>query len=184
MKKLLCILLCGILSMSFVACGDSSSAKAETESVATDSSDSKESVSDDLTSVEPEEDTDEMFTLDSDQTNGDPSVDLDLTALSATMVYSEVFNMMTAPGEFQDMKIKMAGTCSIYVDEATGKTYYACIVQDATQCCSQGLEFVLNDSYSAEDYPANGDEIIIKGTFSTYTEGEMTYITMLDAEME
>ncbi len=180
MKKLLCILLCGILSMSFVACGDSAEAKDETSAKASES----EAVSDDLTAVEPEEDIDEMFTLDSDQSNGDPSVDLDLTALSATMVYSEVFNMMTAPDEFKDMKIKMAGTCSVYVDEATGKTYYACIVQDATQCCSQGLEFVLNDTYSAEDYPANGDEITIKGTFSTYTEGEMTYITMLDAEME
>ncbi len=182
MKKVLCILLCGILSMSLMACGDS--AQAKTETTASDASDTTEPVSDDLTAVEPAEDTDEMFVLDSDQSNGDPTVDLDLTALSATMVYSEVFNMMTAPDEFKDMKIKMDGICSIYVDETTGKTYYACIVQDATKCCSQGIEFVLNDSYSPEDYPANGDEITIKGTFATYTEGDLVYITMLDAEME
>lgn len=115
----------------------------------------------------------------------DPTVDLDLTALSSTMIYSEVFNMMMDPESYEGKSIKMDGNCSIYTDEATGETYYACIVQDATQCCSQGLEFVLDENeYSAEDYPAEGEEIVIKGTFSAYTEGEYMYITIKDSVLE
>lgn len=115
----------------------------------------------------------------------DPGVDLDLTALSSTMVYSEVFNMMMAPEEYEGKTIKMDGVCNVYQDSETGKTYYACIVQDATQCCSQGLEFVLDESqYEASDYPENGDEIVISGDFSTYTEGDYQYITILNSVLE
>ena len=92
---------------------------------------------------------------------------------------------MMDPESYEGKSIKMDGNCSIYTDEATGETYYACIVQDATQCCSQGLEFVLDENeYSAEDYPAEGEEIVIKGTFSAYTEGEYMYITIKDSVLE
>ena len=72
----------------------------------------------------------------------------------------------------------------MYQDPDTGKKYYACIVQDATQCCSQGLEFVLDENtYTEDDYPKVGDDITIKGTFTTYQENGNTYLTMLDSTL-
>lgn len=128
---------------------------------------------------------DEEIETEEDMSIKDPSVDVDLTTLSSTMVYSEVFNMMMEPMAYEGQTIKMDGNCAIYTDEETGNTYYTCVVQDATQCCSQGLEFLLDsEQYALEDYPADGDPIVIKGTFSTYEEDGGTYITIKDSVLE
>ena len=135
--------------------------------------------------VEENKSIDEEIETEEDMSIKDPSVDVDLTTLSSTMVYSEVFNMMMEPMAYEGQTIKMDGNCAIYTDEETGNTYYTCVVQDATQCCSQGLEFLLDsEQYALEDYPADGDPIVIKGTFSTYEEDGGTYITIKDSVME
>ncbi len=112
-------------------------------------------------------------------------VDVDLTELSATMVYSEVYNMMVVPGDYIGKTIKMNGSFAQYHDQNTGKNYYACIVKDATACCSQGIEFQLTDDYTyPKDYPKEGDEICVTGTFTTYYEGANGYCTLKDAVLE
>ena len=112
--------------------------------------------------------------------SGDPSVDVDLTALSATMVYSEVFQMMYYPENYIGKTVKMEGMYDHYHDDATGKDYYACIIQDATACCAQGIEFQLSDG----DYPADTtDDVMVKGTFETYEEDGAKYCTLVDAEL-
>ena len=70
-------------------------------------------------------------------------MDLDLTKLSSTMVYSEVFNIMMDPDEFVGKTIRMAGLFSVYQDRQSGNDYFSCLIEDATACCAQGLEFVL-----------------------------------------
>mgnify|MGYP002856058522 CR=1 FL=1 len=114
-----------------------------------------------------------------------PEVDVDLTTLSSTMVYSEVYNMMTTPDDYLGKNVKMAGNFAVYTDEATGKVYFACIIQDATACCAQGIEFVLAGDYRyPEDYPNVNDIITVTGTFNTYEEDGWVYCTLLDATME
>ncbi len=114
-----------------------------------------------------------------------PEIDVDLTKLSSTMVYSEVYNMMVDPDSYEGKTIKAYGPFSVYTDEATGKVYFACIIQDATACCSQGLEFQLAGDYTyPEDYPNVGDMITVTGKFSTYTEDGYLYISLLDAKLE
>ena len=111
-------------------------------------------------------------------------VDVDLTALSSTMVYAEVYNMMTAPSDYIGKTVKMEGPFATYHDEAADKWYFACIIKDATACCSQGIEFELaGDRKYPEDYPAEGDEICVVGVFDTYQEGESTYCTLRNAEL-
>ena len=110
-------------------------------------------------------------------------VDVDLTALSSTMVYSEVYNMMTAPDGYLGKTVKMEGQLAMYHDDATGKNYFACIISDATACCSQGIEFELTDEYTyPDDYPEVGEEICVTGTFDTYVEGEYQYCTLRNAK--
>ena len=172
MKRKLLIIMCSFSLVALTGCGS----KADSTDVSKDTVTTNQQVQEaESTEVEAEEET----------LASDPSVDLDLTTLSSTMVYSEVFNMMMEPMAYEGQTIKMDGNCAIYTDEETGNTYYACVVQDATQCCSQGLEFLLDaNQYAMEDYPAEGDPIVIKGTFSTYEEDGGTYITIKDSVME
>ncbi len=111
-------------------------------------------------------------------------VDVDLTQLSSTMVYSEVYNMMAAPEDYIGKTVRMSGQFAIYYDESTEVYYFACIVADATACCSQGIEFVLAGAEYPKDYPELGEEITVSGVFQTYQEGEYTYCTLLDAALE
>lgn len=110
------------------------------------------------------------------------AVDLDLTVLSSTMVYSEVYNMMLSPDDYVGKRIKMEGIFSIYYDEGSEKYYFACIIMDATACCSQGIEFEPSDEYSyPEDFPEAGSFVCVEGVFDTYMEGENMYCTLRDA---
>jgi hypothetical protein len=110
-------------------------------------------------------------------------IDVDLTVLSSTMVYSEVYNMMTKPDDYIGKMVKMQGPLACYHDEASGKWYYACIIQDATACCSQGIEFELAGKKAPDDYPSEGEQICVTGVFDTYKEGENTYCTLRNAEL-
>ena len=112
-------------------------------------------------------------------------IDVDLTQLSSTMVYSEVYNMLNKPDGYKGKTVKMNGAFSVYEDEATGNVYLACIIADATACCSQGIEFVLAGNHKyPDDYPELGSDITVVGTFGTYNEGEYTYCQLSDATLE
>jgi len=109
---------------------------------------------------------------------------VDLTALSSIMVYSEVYNMMMKPEEYIGKTVKMAGAFNVYYDETLDKYYFACVISDATACCSQGIEFELTGDYKyPDDYPEVGSEITVTGIFDTYVEGEFTYCTLRNATM-
>lgn len=111
-------------------------------------------------------------------------IDVDLTAMSSTMVYSEVYNMMTEPDGYMGKSVKMQGNFAVYFDETTEKFYYACLIADATACCSQGLEFILAEAFSfPEDYPEIGADITVTGIFDTYTENGYLYAQLIDATL-
>ena len=94
------------------------------------------------------------------------------------MVYSEVYNMMTIPEEYVGKTVRMEGLFSVYHDEESGVDYYACIIQDATACCAQGLEFV---PMNPEKCPEEGGNVKVEGTFDMYVEGDYTYCTLRNA---
>ena len=110
--------------------------------------------------------------------------DVDLTSMSSTIVYSEVYNMLLSPESYIGKTIKMRGAFAVY---ATGEgdqetLYYACLIADATACCSQGIEFVpTGDYHFPDDYPELGSEITVIGTFDTYIEDGYEYCTLRNA---
>lgn len=109
---------------------------------------------------------------------------VDLTVLSSTMVYSEVYHMMVTPGDFIGKTVKMQGTYTTFYDEAKQKRYDACVIQDATACCAQGIEFLLTDDYAyPDDYPIDGDTICVTGSFDTYHEDNYTYCVLKNASL-
>ncbi len=110
---------------------------------------------------------------------------MDLTKLSSTMVYSEVYNMMYAPDGYVGKTIKMTGLYNNYYDESQDITYYACIVQDATACCTQGVEFVPDEaSIELMASLTTSDKITVVGTFDTYEENGSKYCTLRNASVE
>lgn len=156
MKKAISIILAVTISICFAACSKSNETK-ESNSQST---------------------TTEQSTI--SPTN--QKADLDLTALSKTVVYSEVYNMLVTPSDYVGKTIKMKGNFNQYSDETTGKTYNSVIIPDAAACCQQGLEFELNDD-SALDNIEVGSEITVIGSFDTYTEGELLYCHLKDAQI-
>lgn len=85
------------------------------------------------------------------------------------MVYSEVYAMMVEPEQYVGKTVKMRGLFA--TQEYNGERLYACIVQDATACCAQGLEFETAEKLAyPDDYPKPGSEITVVGTFDSYKE--------------
>lgn len=118
------------------------------------------------------------------------SIDVDLTALSGTMVYAEVYNMMAAPEDYVGKLVKMAGQFMIsqaILEDGTpipDQIYYACVISDATACCAQGIEFLWSGEHSYPgDYPELGSEITVTGEFQTYEEDGLVYCQLADAEL-
>ena len=92
------------------------------------------------------------------------AVDIDLTKMSSTMVYSTVFNMVNNPAKFVGKTMRMRGEYTTYhisVNDPT-QIIHACLVRDAAGCCSQGLEFVLSNG----KYPTGASEITAVGTIA------------------
>ena len=111
-------------------------------------------------------------------------VDLDLTTMSSTMVYSEVFNMVTTPENYIGKTVKMRGTYMYYYDEKPDHYYFFCLISDAMACCSQGIEFALTKDYHyPEDYPKPDDEITVVGVFDSYEEEGNTYCILRNARL-
>lgn len=108
------------------------------------------------------------------------AIDVDLTALSSTMVYSEVYNMLTEPNRYIGKTVRMAGGYSAFLDESTGILYRVCMIADATACCAQGMEFILTD----ENYPEMESDITVVGTFQTYMDNGTQYCHLVDAVLE
>lgn len=112
-------------------------------------------------------------------------VDLDLTQLSKTMVYAEVYNIMVNPEDYVGKTVRMNGDYYIYTDDTTGQQYFYCVIRDATACCAQGIEFVLTGDYKfPEDYPEEGAFVTVSGRFDTYMEDDLLYCTLRDAVLE
>lgn len=93
-----------------------------------------------------------------------PSVDVDLTTLSSTMVYAEVYNMMMSPDDYIGKIVRLKGTFTSYEDQETGAIRCGVFVKDAAACCAQGFDVIMpEDAVYPEDYPASDTEVTIIG---------------------
>ena len=184
MKRLFCLLLAVCMTLSLCACGKDSEEGAGND---VSSSDEKSSASAESIPTPKEQET---------PGESEPSqpyagkVDVDLTVLSSTMVYSEVYNMLYFyPEDYYGKTVKANGIFAIYQMVVDGVTQpapvaYACIIADATACCAEGMEFVLEGDYTyPDDYPELGAEITVIGEFQSYEENGMTWYHLVNARL-
>ena len=130
-------------------------------------------------------DTAETSQASSEAQQPEEGIDYDLTTMSSTMIYSTVSNMILYPDVYEGKIVKLEGNFSVYHDEGGDKYIFAAIVPDATACCQQGIEFVLDGDYKyPDDYPEEGQSITIKGAFNSYDEYGFKYVQLLNAEMK
>ncbi|MBQ9046006.1 MAG: hypothetical protein IJ112_08700 [Oscillospiraceae bacterium] len=109
-------------------------------------------------------------------------VDVDLTKLSSTFVYSEVYNMVTNPDDYRGKLVKMDGTMNRYT--TTSRELYACLILDATACCAQGIAFEWAGEHAPSEYPPQGSLITVVGTFDTFEEDGVTYCYLANATLK
>mgnify|MGYP000829107034 CR=1 FL=1 len=190
MKRIFCLLLAACTTLSLCACG-----KGREKDAGNDTLSSNEEVSASAESIPTPK---EQETPDEQQTPEEPEqtqtsadgVEVDLTVLSSTMVYSEVYNMLyNDPAHYLGKTVKARGEFSIYQLVTDGvlqsdPVSYACIISDAAACCAEGMEFVLEGDYTyPDDYPELGTEITVIGEFQSYEENGMTWYHLVNARL-
>ena len=190
MKQLFCLLLATCMTVSLCACGKGSEKDAGNDTPSFDVEVSAPTES--IPAPNEQETPDEQQTPEKPeqtQTSAD-GVDVDLTVLSSTMVYSEVYNMLyNDPAHYLGKTVKARGTFSIYQLVTDGvlqpdPVSYACIISDAAACCAEGMEFVLEGDYTyPDDYPELGAEITVIGEFQSYEENGMTWYHLVNARL-
>ena len=103
-------------------------------------------------------------------------VDVDLTTMSSTMVYSYVYDMLSHPSDYKGQMVRMDGDSN-----TTHGGTHSCIVYDALGCCTEGIEYILPEE---EEYQDDGTKITVVGRFATYKKGEGTYFVLVDSVLE
>ena len=103
-------------------------------------------------------------------------VDMDLTQMNATMIYSIIYDLMVKPNDYYGKSLIVDGYFdTMYLDEFQTR-YFFVVVPDATACCVQGLEFKLpDDKVYPDDYPEPGTDIRVRGVLGSYEEAGQTY---------
>ena len=112
-------------------------------------------------------------------------VDIDLSRYSITMAQAELYNMMMEPERYEGKKVRLHGAFDVFEYEEHGAVHqsYACIIQDATACCAQGMEFVLASGSYPDDYPRIGEECTITGRYHVEEVDGLSYIRLVDSEL-
>ena len=184
MKQLFCLLLAACMMLSLCACGKDSGKDAGND---VSSSDEEAAAAAESIPTPKEQETPGKSKPSQSYAG---KVDVDLTVLSSTMVYSEVYNMLYYDQEsYYGKTVKANGIFAIYQMVVDGVTQpapvaYACIIADATACCAEGMEYVLEGAFSyPEAYREQGAEITVIGEYQSYDENVMTWIHLVNARL-
>ncbi len=115
-----------------------------------------------------------------EESDGNIAIDIDLTKLSSTMIFSEIYNIMMNPTDYLGKTIRMEGTFKVYPIPELERNCYVVVVPDATACCEQGFEFQWEGEHRyPEDYPAELSEIQITGVLDSYIAEDYPYYYLL-----
>lgn len=186
MKKFIIISLAAFAALNLSACGSSGSqvdqvmAARMEEGKETESSSETTSAKaeDPTTTAAPTAPVTEPAPAESEtEAKNTDGIDIDLTDMSGTMVYAEVYNMMVYPEEYIGKTVKIKGPYYAAYLEDRDAYYHYIIITDALACCESGIEIVWDNREHVypDEYPADMTEIEVVGVFNTYEEDGYLY---------
>lgn len=112
-------------------------------------------------------------------------IDIDLTNLSTTMLFSEIYNIVVNFEEYSGKYIKITGVFGEYKDLISQEYFPAIFISDATACCVQSfaLEFL---DYSEIENLQEDDKITIVGKIELAREvnGNPMYYKLTNAYLK
>ena len=112
-------------------------------------------------------------------------IDLDLSKMSGTVAYAQVYQIMYDPEAYLGKIIRVTGFYDVFEDRDTGMVYTSCVIPDAAACCLQGIEFVWAGDHAWPDaYAEPGASLTVTGRLETYLEDGWMYVRLADAEVE
>lgn len=115
-------------------------------------------------------------------------IDLDLSGYSSTMLFAEMYNMTLMPEDYDGKIIKIKGQFSSYQKPKTKEVCYIVFCMDATACCGQAMDFILQDpSQHPENEIESDAEITVVGRFEIYEENAdygIASFRLVDAYLE
>lgn len=101
---------------------------------------------------------------------------VDLTMLSGTMAYAELYNMSSNTAQYEGKTVRMQGQYYAAYIESVGKTVHWLMVTDQQACCSIGVEFRAAGSLRyPDDFPPLHSTIELTGLFGTTEVSGNTY---------
>ena len=114
-------------------------------------------------------------------------VDIDLTKMGKTMALAEMFRVLADPEEYDGKSIRLTGEFLPNQNPETGETFYTCIIQDNTACCTELIEFDELAGQESDDslpVPEEGDEVTIQGVFKLVEDDvDGWYCKIVDAKL-
>lgn len=104
---------------------------------------------------------------------------MDLTRLSETMAYAQMFGIVHNPKKYLGKTARIQDTYVPLPDPANEGTYYHfLVVADITGCCEIGIEFFLESDRCPEDYPPEQAQIELEGVFDMANASGNEYICL------
>lgn len=106
----------------------------------------------------------------------DKDVDFDLSIMTSTLAFAQMQNIMQGPDNFIGKTMKIKGEYSSAYFGKTQQFYHFISVVDQITCCQETMEFILaGKKKTIQDYPYEGDQIELTGTFKKYIEEEKPF---------
>ncbi len=138
--------------------------------------------------VQPDNVKQEIDKMSSTNINGTSlTPDIDMTKMSVTMIYSQIFNMLIMPEEYEEKIIKVRGAFEVYPNENNQVDFFTLTVMDTTACCKEGIDFIWAGNHTyPDDYPEQGQEITITGTYKSFENEDgvtRSYLLVSDLDM-
>ncbi len=101
---------------------------------------------------------------------------IDLTRLSNTMAYAQLYDMVMAPERHQGITLRVHGSYYGFQSQETGKITHLITVRDNVGCCEMGMEFqITGDLIWPDQFPQNNSMIELTGIISSISYGENKY---------
>ena len=113
-------------------------------------------------------------------------VDYDLSNYNFTMISSFFFQMLIEPETYENKTFKIKGKFQTFdkEEDPTALPYFSVIMNDATMCCQEGIDFVWQGDHKwPADYPEQDQEITIIGKYIVTETDGMTYNYILASDI-